>query len=654
MATSLPVGTTSSVPYIPRPPGLPSRPGSASLASPNRIERFEKHLAGKSLSLFKAAAEWSSAGSVPGALRDMPDVKIADASSAAERWTNAIEGEAQMTLPAMTTILKDFFQEARDQRCKNLLLVGESGQIILKPKNGSFRLYNSPELPMRLAAIEVHPAIDEQLTLSVLKGLYGDRAVANLLQEQPAEPENPADPNAAPQVDGNGNEAPGVYGIYLARTLTSDTDASDSHASDTYDVGSDLESVPLPEAFVEHLALLRPHISAPEPEPSSVSTEGAPDDVDTGFPAVLNSDQLHGAEPEAATNNVITKTVAGNGATPLAEILVAIADFRNDVAPVSAVDAETLMELSDAFYSLDRIRALASNLDLLQIADVEPNARSVSLKNDLREFIREFISALAKPDHPWPVDTKEKCITILADIKTHIDRELGSPVITTDMPIEMAGPRGDHSPEDWHDLLTSTGRQAGLRDIDNGPRFTEAQTAKRYRIRPEPTIDPRELDLEIEQFNQTVNNLRKMQDVIRPHLDEIIDSFSSSEPVEAGALATVRPYVSEYSKSNIPTLSIWMKDSHDAVEMFRQKWDKPMGREKLVVNVDKIRAREQIDAVLANQKKQDIIFAEILIKANERSSVTGEDIAHMTFAKVHHEPTMASANRATDHLPGRA
>jgi hypothetical protein len=179
------VGATSS---IPPSPNLALQ----SIAASPGIGQIEPHalqLSDRTRLHLEKAAFWGAADGGPDALQSVADIKLASASPAITSWENAVKerigGAENITLSSMTEILKEIFQDAREQRCKKLLLVGSEGQILLKQKESVIKTYR---VQQNGTFVERHEGVNDRLTHSVLNSLYGEDISARF-PARPAEGE---------------------------------------------------------------------------------------------------------------------------------------------------------------------------------------------------------------------------------------------------------------------------------------------------------------------------------------------------------------------------------------------------------------------------------------------------------------------------------
>jgi hypothetical protein len=221
------VGATSSMPPLPPLPPLPNPVLQSNTAAPRGeltgtdtlqlSDRTRVHL--------EKAAFWGAADGVPDALQSVADVKLASASSATTSWENAVKerinGAENITLSSMTEILKEIFQDAREQRCKKLLLVGSEGQILLKQKESAIKTYR---LQQNGTFVERHDGVDDRLTYTVLNSLYGEEIAAQFSVRSPESKENNTvdfdhRPECSAQSETDGAAAcDSIYGYKVAGT----------------------------------------------------------------------------------------------------------------------------------------------------------------------------------------------------------------------------------------------------------------------------------------------------------------------------------------------------------------------------------------------------------------------------------------------------
>ncbi|RXZ38783.1 hypothetical protein D9O50_04600 [Oxalobacteraceae bacterium CAVE-383] len=97
-------------------------------------------------------------------------------------WKQTLEGHhSDKTLFNLTKILKEFVAEAEKRSCKRICLFTEHGAVLLKRKGTGAHMYYSPDSSGKSAKLAVHSAITEDLTAELLRCLYEQNAISNIV-----------------------------------------------------------------------------------------------------------------------------------------------------------------------------------------------------------------------------------------------------------------------------------------------------------------------------------------------------------------------------------------------------------------------------------------------------------------------------------------
>jgi hypothetical protein len=239
------------------------------------------------------AASWGAADGVSDALQSVANIKLAPASPAITRWEDAVKerinGAESITLSSMTEILKEIFQDAREQQCKKLLLVGSEGQILLKQKESVIKTYR---VQQNGTFVERHHGIDDRLAYSVLNSLYGEEIAAQFPPRSTESTESNAvdvyhrsECSSQSEIDST-SDSDGIYSYKVAGTY--------------YGYGHPENHMEINEACVAYAGAQEPEIDQPASEPVASALPSNPLSVHP-LPLMLmaNSIQLEDHMPAA-------------------------------------------------------------------------------------------------------------------------------------------------------------------------------------------------------------------------------------------------------------------------------------------------------------------------------------------------------------------
>jgi hypothetical protein len=409
------------------------------------IAKTPVSITGGKRDIFEAAAQWSSSDHIPETMKNLRGINIPETSLAAQDWKAALEGDDTPKLCEMTNILKRLFSEAKDARCKNLLLVGQYGQIILKPKSQCIKLYSATDASKNPVELEIHPAVNDQLTLAVLNGLYGPQAIHDLLQLEQAKPTDSGhpSPDSSAQTDNNDYFSVHLGGGTPARNVDDEVYSSSQTSSFSRQPSRPPSQPSSPS---------RSHSF------SSISSISLPDAEEPGF-----SPESIPKEVEEPASNLIPETVSKPVRAPIltvepehpiespsAEFEITKADESLDALIHSlrkgigmpetdddCIDPVLNRVRADANSSLKFICKLAGQLAELgrtdAASDINYQEQNKRIKTELLETIRNFMPSLDKSDHPWTSKTGESLKVLLGDLKKYIDLgpSLSEPIVET-------------------------------------------------------------------------------------------------------------------------------------------------------------------------------------------------------------------------------
>jgi hypothetical protein len=394
--------------------------------------------------IFEAAAQWSSADHIPETIKNLPKINIPETSLAAQDWKAALEGDETPKLCEMTNILKRLFSEAKDARCKNLLLVGQYGQIILKPKSQSIKLYSATDASKNPVELEIHPAVNDQLTLSVLNGLYGPQAIQDLLQPEqltPTDPDHPL-PDSSTQTDKDGYFSVHLGGVAPARNVNDEIYSPSSSQPSSLSRPPSQPSSPSRSHSFSSISSISLPLDAEEPvfSPESIPKgveEPAFDPISETvskpvLAPVLTAEPEHLIESPAAEFEIIKADESLDALIHGLQKVISMPETDDD-----AIDPVSNRVRSDANGSLKFICKLAGQLVELRRTDagshINYQEQNNWIKTELLETIRNLMPSLDKSDHPWPSKTRESLKASLEDLKKYIDLDppVSEPIVVT-------------------------------------------------------------------------------------------------------------------------------------------------------------------------------------------------------------------------------
>jgi len=170
---------------------IPSAPPINAVQSPARAMRNSRgqtltrdDISADDLSVLIAANDWWKPGGTPAAFAKLPHVKIREKLEEIKALERVMEGgnPEGKTLQDLTLILASLFLDAHKNESNRLCLAGDYGQMTLEREcDGSVRTYAHVANNYREFKREKHAGINDELTLSVLRALYNESAVNNLL-----------------------------------------------------------------------------------------------------------------------------------------------------------------------------------------------------------------------------------------------------------------------------------------------------------------------------------------------------------------------------------------------------------------------------------------------------------------------------------------
>jgi hypothetical protein len=179
----------SSIPIFIEPPINAARSSATTTqnSSVQIVTRRYRYDHNSSLPCLDSVNDWSRPGGTPAALEKRQRVKIREESESINALNRVMEeGNPEgKSLQDLTLILTQLMVDASRNKCNELSLASDHGRITLKVKSdGRANTYipvpnNGPKEKKEKSAL-----INDELTLSVLRALYGESAVNDFLSER--------------------------------------------------------------------------------------------------------------------------------------------------------------------------------------------------------------------------------------------------------------------------------------------------------------------------------------------------------------------------------------------------------------------------------------------------------------------------------------
>jgi hypothetical protein len=173
---------------VSNPSTLPSNTAKSPTTA-TKSSKLSSRVSGKSArnksmsSFFRAADSCSIKGGSFEELEKLSRVVISGPNPDAAKWGEAMEegNPHGLTATNLTLTLQPLLENATEDKCRGFCLVGPSGQATVERTKNGFKVMIHELHKNNEFLIEKYAELSDEVTLSILRGLFGNRAASNFL-----------------------------------------------------------------------------------------------------------------------------------------------------------------------------------------------------------------------------------------------------------------------------------------------------------------------------------------------------------------------------------------------------------------------------------------------------------------------------------------